>query len=68
MKKIVKLLLCLSVLLNILVVTAVILAATGKLTLLAPLITTTMGPSMSAVSQFEAFAVQSGDVVFLVIP
>ena len=66
-KSVVKLLLCLSVLLNILIVTAVILAATGKLTpLLAPLITTTMGPKYERLmSQFEAFAVQSGDVVFL---
>jgi lysophospholipase L1-like esterase len=66
-KRIIKLLICLSVLLNILVVTAVILATTGKLVpLLAPLITTTMGPKYERlVSQYEGFTLQSGDVVFL---
>ena len=67
-KRIIKLLIWLSVLLNILVVTAVILAVTGKLIpLLAPLRMTNMeSPNYERlVSQFEGFTVQSGDVVFL---
>ena len=66
-KRIINLLIWLSVLLNVLVVTAIILATTGKLVpLLAPLITTTLGPKYERlVSQFEGFTVQSGDVVFL---
>ena len=66
-KRIIKLLIWLSVLLNILMVTAAILAATGKLMpLLAPLIMTNMGTKYERlVSQFEGFTVQSGDVVFL---